>query len=594
MERSSAAFHAAFNLGDWTVQPAACSIGRAGNERHLRPMLMDMLVLLAEHAGEVVSKDEIVARVRDNRLVSESALSRDVAVLRRLLGDDARHPRYIETISKRGFRLVARVAAVEPRSPPRVAVLPFQSFGREGDDDYLADGFADALTTELARLPALFVISRQSMLRFRASSKTTPEIAREVNADAIVEGSLLRAADRIRVTAQLIDARSDQHLWAESCEGDAAGTVAILGRVTHAFAESIRSALTGDAAPHRKPSPDVVAEARLEYLKYRHHFGTWSREGVHKAIGHLQRALEIDPTYAHAYEGLAWSFAVLGYWGFMPIREAYPKAKAAALRALSLDPDLSEAHTALALVKWLQDWDLVGFKSEIMQALELNPSNEFAHTLHGLFLATIERDRSGAVAEVKTLLDLDPLSPVSNFSAAFVLVFAGEYEQAAERARRTLALYPDLLLAMYALGWAEIGLRRDAEALAVFERAAARSPDPITLSYVAHALGRVGRRGAALALLERLTREANEPLPEFACALVHIGLSDIDRAFDCLERSLVERDSRIFWFTVVPGLDALRDDPRFADLSRRIREVRPWPSTQPASSITHLSPGGAT
>jgi TolB-like protein/Tfp pilus assembly protein PilF len=533
-------------------------------------MLMDMLVLLAEHAGEVVSKDEIVARVRDNRLVSESALSRDIAALRRLIGDDTRHPRYIETIPKRGFRLVARIAAVEARRLPRVAVLPFHSFGREVGDDYLADGFTDALTTELARLPALFVISRQSMLRFRASSRTIPKIAREVNADALVEGSVLCTAGRIRVTAQLIDARSDKHLWAESCEGDEVGAAAILGRMTHAFAESIRSALTGSAAPHRKPPPHVDAEARLEYLKYRHYSATWSREGLHKAIGHLQRALEIDPTYAYAYEGLAWSLAVLGYWGFMPTREAYPKAKAAAMQALSLDPSLSEAHTSLALVKWLHDWDLAGFRTEIATALELNPNNAFAHFLHGLFLATIERDRSGTVAELKTLLDLDPLSPVSNFSAAFVLVFAGAYEQAAERARRTLVLYPDVPLAMYALGWAEVGLRQYAEALAVFERAADRSPNPIGLSYVAFAAGRAGRNEAARALLEQLTREAKEPLPDFACALIHIGLSDIDRAFDCLERSLVERDSRIFWFAVLPGLETLQEDPRFADLSRRI------------------------
>lgn len=533
-------------------------------------MLMDMLVLLAEHAGEVVSKGEIVARVRDNRLVSESALSRDIAALRRLLGDDTRHPRFIETIPKRGFRLVARVAPVEPRGLPRVAVLPFQSFGRESGEDYLAGGFADALTTELARLPALFVISRQSMLRFRASSRTISEIAREVNADAIVEGSVLHTAGRIRVTAQLIDASSDKHLWADGCESDEAGVAAILGRTAHAFAESIRSALTGSAAPRRKPPPEVDAEARLEYFKYRHYFATWSQEGVRKAIGHLQRALEIDPTYAHAYEGLAWSLAVLGYWGFMPIREAYPKAKAAALRALSFDPSLSEAHTSLALVKWLHDWDLAGFRSEIATALELNPNDAFAHLLHGLFLATIERDGGGTAVEVRTLLDLDPLSPLSNFSAGFVLVFAGAYEQAAERARRTLVLYPDVPLAMYALGWAEVGLRRDAEALAVFERAADWSPNPIGLSYVAFAAGRAGQTETARALLERLTRDAREPLPDFACALIHIGLSDIDRAFDCLERSLVERDSRIFWFAVLPGLEALREDPRFADLSRRI------------------------
>jgi TolB-like protein/Tfp pilus assembly protein PilF len=542
-------------------------------------MLMDMLVLLAEHAGEVVSKDEIVRRVRDNRLVSESALSRDMAALRRLLGDDTRHPRYIETIPKRGFRLVARVAAVEPRGTPRVAVLPFQSFGREVGDDYLADGLADALTTELARIPELFVISRQSMLRFRATSRTIPEIARELNADAIVEGSVLRTSGRIRVTAQLVDARSDKHLWAESSEGDEAGAMAILGTMTHAFAESIRSALTGCTAPRRKPPPDVDAEARLEYLKGRYYFATWSREGLRKAISHFQRALEIDPTYASAYEGLAWSLAVLGYWGFMPIHEAYPKAKAAALHALLLDPSLSEAHTSLALVKWLHDWDLAGFRTEIATALELNPNSPFAHLLHGLFLATIERDRGRTVAELKTLLELDPLSPVSNFSAAFVLVFAGAYEEAAERARRTLTLYPDVPLAMYALGWAEVGLRQDAEALAVFEQAANRSPDPIALSYVAFAAGRAGRKEAASALLERLTGEAKEPLPDFACALIHIGLSDFDRAFECLERSLADRDSRIFWFAVLPGLERLREDPRFADLSRRIMLACAAPAT---------------
>lgn len=569
MERTRAAFHAAFRLGEWTVRPAACSIERPGTVRHLRPMLMDLLVLLAENAGKVVSRDELTAGVRDERFVSESTLSRDIAVLRQLLDDDTKRPRYVETIPKRGFRLVAPVAAAEPGGAPRVAVLPFENLGRRFDDDALVDGFADALTTELARTPGLRVVSRQSMLRFRGSSRPVPQIAREVNADAVVEGSLARVDGRIRATAQLIDARSDQHLWAESCEGEAADTAVLLGRATRAFAGSIRSTLLGGEAPRPRPAPEVLAEARLEYVRYRHHFGKWSREGLLRGLGHLQRALEIDPAFAYAYEGMAWSLATLGYWGFMPIDEAYPKAKAAALRALSLDPDLSEAHVALALARWLHDWDVAGVEPEVARALELNPSNEFAHFLRGLYLATIARDRAGAEAEVRAALEIDPLSLVTNFSAAFILVFAGEYGKAAERARRTLELYPDSVLAMYALGWAQVGMGLPADALATFERAATLSPDPIGLSYVAFAQGRLGNTEAALALLDRLTHGTGD-LPAFARALVHVGLSDLDEAFACLERSLAEGDSRLFWFAVLPGLEPLREDPRFAELARRM------------------------
>jgi len=570
--RRRAAFHAAFRVGEWTVRPSVCSIERDGVERHLRPMLMEMLVLLSERAGEVVSKEDIFERVWENRFVSESTLSRDVAVLRRLLGDDARHPRFIATISKRGFRLIAPVTPVTAADQVRIGVIPFENLNHDDENDYLADGFADALTTELARRSGLRVISRQSMPHFRRSAQTIPEIAAELRAAALVEGSMMRTDDRIRVNAQLLEGPTDQHLWADTWEGDKASMLSNLGGVTGGFADAIHATLHPDALVRLSPSRQVVASAHGEYLKSRYHFAKWTEEGVRKGIGHLQRALEIDPTHTQAYAGLAWCLVVLGYWGFMPVEEAYPKAKAAALRAISLEPS-SEAHTALAVVRWLHDWDLAAMRSELSQALEMNPSNGDAHLLRGLYLATMDRDHDGALHEARVGLDLDPLSPMSNFSAAYLLLFVGEFEQAIDRAQRTLALYPESPLALHALGWAETGLGRLAEATEAFERAQAAAPGAIHATYVAFAYGRTGRRTEGRELLRGLIDTPGDPLPDFAQALIHIGLGDCDLAFQCLERTLAARDSRIFWFAVVPGLDLLRADPRFPDLMRRARDA---------------------
>jgi len=569
--RSRGTSRVAFRMGEWTVRPAECSIERKGVERHLRPMLMEMLVLLSEHAGEVVSKEDIFERVWENRLVSESTLSRDVAVLRRLLDDDARKPRFIETISKRGFRLVSSVTSLKAPDQIRIGVIPFENLNHDDENDYLADGFADALTTELARRPGLRVISRHSMLHFRRSEQTIPEIAKELRASALVEGSMMRADDRIRVNVQLLEGPSDQHLWADTWEGEKNSMLSNLGGVTGGFADAIRSILLRTPPVYPSSSQRVVASAHTEYLKYRHHFAKWTQEGLQKGIAHLQQALEIDPTHAQAYAGLAWSLVVLGYWGFMPVEEAYPRAKVAALRAISLEAS-SEARTALAVVRWLQDWDLGATESELSQALEMNPSNGDAHFLRGLYRAVMDRDHDGAVQEARACLDVDPLSPMSNFSAAYLHLFAGDFEQAIDRAHRTLALYPDAPFALHAVGWANTGLGHLADATEAFEKAHSVAPGAIHATYVAFAYGRIGRTTEARNLLRALTEAPGDPLPDFAQALVHIGLGDCDPAFDCLERTLAAHDSRIFWFPVLPGLDVLRADPRFPDLMRRVRE----------------------
>jgi tetratricopeptide (TPR) repeat protein len=262
---------------------------------------------------------------------------------------------------------------------------------------------------------------------------------------------------------------------------------------------------------------------------------------------------------------------VLGYWGYLPIQQAYPRAKEAALKAVELEDSLGEGHVALGLIHWLLDLDLAACERELRRGVELSPSSEFAHLWLAKFLLMIRGDRRSAFEEARLALDLDPVSLSTNFSMAWFWLFAGEYERAAEQARKTLELHPDAHHAYYVLGWVHTAGSQYAEALAAFEKAAAISRDVISLAYLAHAYGRAGQRSAAQALLaELLDRRQREYVPEFALALAHTGLGDLDRALESFERCYEERDSRLFWLPFVPCFDPLRSDPRYDELVRRL------------------------
>ncbi|MBM3746283.1 MAG: tetratricopeptide repeat protein [Acidobacteria bacterium] len=533
-------------------------------------MLMDLLVLLAENAGQVVTKERILDQVWQSRFVSESTLTSNVAELRRLLGEGPGRLRLIETISKRGYRLIAPVASGPPE-PPRLAVLPFDNLSCDPEEDYFADGMADAVITELGRIAGLRVISRQSVLRFKGCGQSLAEIARELKVDTVVEGSALLAGRRVRITAQLIQVEPEQHLWAQSYECDLGDILAVQAQVARAIAEAVHAALTPLDLARLSCAPRVNSEAHVAYLKARHHGARWTQEGVEKGLQYLAEAIEKDPNYAPAYALLAVCLCVLGYWGHLPIQQAYPRAKAAALKAVELEDSLSEGHVALGLTQWMLDWDLPACEREIRRGLELNPSSEQAHFWLAMFLLIIRGDGRGALEEAKLALELDPLSLTTSFSVAYLLMFAGEYQQAADQARRTLELYPGALHAYYGLGWVYLGESRYAEAVAAFEKAAATSRDAFSLAYLGHAYGRAGQSRAAQAALAEL-RDLRERgyVPEFCFALPYAGLGDLDRAFESLERCYAERDGRLFWLAAAPCFDPLRSDPRYDDLLRRM------------------------
>lgn len=561
---------APFRLGEWIVRPDVCRIEGPSEQRRLRPMLLDLLVLLAERPGEVVSKDRIFDQLRNNRFVSESTLTRDVAELRRALGDDARHPCYIETIPKRGYRLVADVEAGS-FAEPIVAVLPFDSLKAHSEEEYFADGITDAVITELGRIGDLRVVSRQSVLRFKGSTMSLRDIARELGVDALIEGTAILQGKHFRITAQLIQVEPEQHLWAERYEGTTSDLVATERRIALAVAESIRGALAPDERARLESTKDSHPEAHLEYLKARHHWGKWTQPALQTALLHARRAIDLDPTYAPAHEMLARSFAILGYWGYMPGREAYPLAKSSAEHAIDLDESLGDAHAALGLVRWLNDWDIESCASESKFAVALSPSSEFARLIRALFLVTMRGDRQGALDEASAALTLDPLSFFSNFGTTWIYIFTRDYEQAAHQAAATIEMYPEALHAHFAMGHVKLGQERYSEAVSAFETALHLEREITLLGSLGHAYAKTGRVSEARALLTEIAeRAASEEVSLTVPAMVHIGLGEHERALALLEKAYRARDGRLFGIATIPTFLSLHNDSGYRNLISRL------------------------
>jgi adenylate cyclase len=561
-----------FRVGDWLIEQDTCILSHGEQKKHVRPLLIELLGVLVEQAGQVVTKAEILDRVWSGRFVSESVLTRTMTELRHVLNEPAEAPQIIETIPRRGYRLIAPVEAIGGADEPRLAVLPFENLNHGAEQDYFAEGISDALITELGSIRSLRVISRQSVLRYKGSGKSLPEIARELKVGVIVEGAALCTGNRIRITAQLIQAEPEQHLWAHTYEAEMRDILQLQGRVARAIAESVHAILTPDDLARLSRPRVANPEAHLAYLKGRFHLRQWTRESIEKGFEYLQQAIAIDPRCAPPYVQLAEGLAALGYWGHLPQHQAYTEAKAAVSKALELDDWLSDAHAIFGMVSWLLDWDLDRCEHEMQRALELNPSSQLAHMLYANFLVTMRNRRDEALREAALGIEFDPLSVNTNFTFAYKLLFAGEYDRALAQAVGTLETFPDCLHAWYVRGWAELGRGSPAAAVAAFEKAARLSPDAFSLAYLAHALGRSGQRSQAHAILDDLmARRASEYVAEFIFVLVYSGLGEIDAAFESIEKCYAERDSRLFWLQVVPCFEPLRGDRRYDDLARRLQ-----------------------
>jgi len=501
-----------------------------------------------------------------------------------------------------------------PRPPEGIdslAVLPLENLSGDPEQEYIADGMTEALIAELSKIEALRVISRTSVMQYKNAAKSLPAIARELNVDAIVEGSALQAGDRIRITAQLIEAKTDRHLWAESYERDIRDVLALQADVARAIAERIRITLTPEESRGLAHAAAVDPEAHEAVLRGRFHLNKLSAGSAREAISHFEQAIQRDPDYALAYAGLAEAYDVLASMGAIPPDEGWPRVRAEATKALRLDENLAVAHALIADVKFIYEWDWKGAEAEYRRAIELHPGSAAAHDWYALLLTAMGRHEE-AIREARRALELDPISIGANLNAGSVLYMARRYGEAVRQLNDTLALDPGailahgLLLDLY-LAYPQIALLgarqydpeiEDAvhsadlqtdppetrshaaearlqklitdEAIARFERVAADAGPTATLRLV-RTYASSGRTREARALLDEFLAEADTSyISPVDLAITYAAFQDRDRVFQWLERACENRAMGVAFLAVHPRWDPYRDDPRFGALIQKL------------------------
>jgi TolB-like protein/DNA-binding winged helix-turn-helix (wHTH) protein/Flp pilus assembly protein TadD len=452
-----------------------------------------------------------------------------------------------------------------------LAVLPLESLSGDASQDYFADGMTDELITDLGQISALRVISRTSAMAYKRVHRPLAEIARELNVDAVVEGTVLRFGERVRITAQLIQVPDEKHLWAQSYEGDLQDTLALQNSVARAIAKQIHVTLNPQEEAALQKSRPVNGEAYEAYLRGRYFWNKRTRDGLVKATDYFQHAIDSDPDYASAYSGLADSYALSGDWeyGILSPQDAFPKAKAAATKALALDDNLSEAHTSLAFIQDLYDWDWASAEKEYKRARALNPSYATAHHWYAWHLIVVGRNDEG-IAELKKAESLDPLSLIISADLADALCIAHRYDESVQQSQKTIEMDPHFAVAHYQLGQALEQKHRYDEAIAEFRRAIELSGGNTTFeSTLASAYALSGRKGEATKIVKDLeSRQSQGSSTDASIALVYVGLGDNDRAMSWLNRAYQARFNPSILMR--PVFDPLRSDPRFQDLLHRI------------------------
>jgi TolB-like protein/DNA-binding winged helix-turn-helix (wHTH) protein/Flp pilus assembly protein TadD len=452
-----------------------------------------------------------------------------------------------------------------------LAVLPFESLSSDASQDYFADGMTDELISDLGQISALRVISRTSVMAYKRARKPLPEIARELNVDAVVEGTVLRSGDQVRITAQLIEASADKHLWSQSYEGELRDTLALQNKVAKAIADQIRISLNPQEQAALKNVKVVNPEAYVSYLKGRYFWNKRTTDSLKVALAYFNQAIEEDPKYAQAYSGLADTYALMGDWQYavMTPKEALPKAKAAAIKALELDSALGEAHNSLAFCLDGFDWDLDSAGKEFRRAIELNPGYATAHHWYAWHLSLLGR-YDEAIAEMRKAENLDPLSLVINADLAELLVLAHSYDESIRQSRKTIEMDPNFGLAHNHLAQAYLQKQMNDEAVAELQEAVQLSGgSPTCIANLARAYVASGKRSEAEKLLSDLKKRSN-PSHSLASeiAVIYVALGDADQAITWLKRGYEERFNP--GVLLRPGFDPLRSDPRFEDLVRRI------------------------
>lgn len=591
---------------------------------NVRGQPVEILSILLERPGELVSREELRARLWSNSTFGDFDHSLNAAVnkLREALEDSAETRRFIETVPRRGYRFSAAVQAActspvsndaqelpthdrkssHPHPDRRLAalalgivisaaflalgiltlrrpttpaisslvVLPFANLSGDPNQEYFADGLTETLITDLAQTGAIRVISRTTAMQYKATKKTLPEIAQQLHVEAVVEGSVQRSADRVRIDAKLIHAPSERPLWAQRYERDERDVLVLENEVARAIVQQIHGNI--GQAPNRSSIAAIDPAVQEDYLRGLYY---WSHRplGLQKSIVYFQQALEKQPTYAPAYAGLALCYATMGSWenGALPPQETMPKAKAAALKALQLDDSLSQAHAALAYVYHHYDWNWAAAENEFHRSLQLNSNDPIAHHWYSHFLTAAGRNAE-SLAESKRAQELDPLDPSISIHLAWLYYYAHEYDKVIEQSKEVIEAAPESFWPHFDLGLAYEQKKMFQEAIKEFGIAKQMSP---ASTFVTAALGHTqavaGEHEQALrALTELLERAKKTYVPAFDVAVVCAGIGDRKRTVDWLDRALTERSGWLLYLQYDPRFESLRSNSSLQYIARRV------------------------
>jgi len=613
---------------DFELDVRTGELRKRGVKLRLQGQPLQVLAALLNRAGDVVTRKELRAQIwtADTFVDFDHSLHNAIARLREVLGDSAETPRYIETLPRRGYRFIAPVDRAETHSPspsttserpneapadlrptrsrtfltatiltllviavvvwlartdthptsaaPRlnsIAVLPLDNLSGDPSEEFFADGMTDQLITDLAKVGSLRVISRTSVMRYKGTKKGLPEIARELNVDAIVEGSVIRAGRRVRVTAQLLAAPTDQHLWAETYDRDLGDILKLQGEVADAIAGQVRAKLTPTQQALIRRAHAVNPDAYDAYLKGRLYFVNefTNPDSLKKAQHYFEESIQTDPNFALAYAGLADTYVYLAFAGALQKDQAYRLAKEELARALELDDSIGEAYDTLGALSWRFDWDWDTADREFNRAIALAPSYSCAHEDRALFLGFVGR-RDEALAEIAKIDQLD-YGPSSAGAESATYYLLRDYPRLIEASKRAILFYPKDWSQHYDLGVGYEGVGKAQQAIPEYQKAIEMAACSQTAGVaLAHAYSALGKKAEAEKILRDLERKSKgTSASPYTMATIYAGLGENDKAFEFLEKAYSEKSLDISWSLKSDLLlDSLRPDPRFQNLLR--------------------------
>src|SRR5215469_669608 len=570
-----------FQLAGWQVQPQLNSISRDGQTIRVEPKMMQVLVLLAQHSGEVVSKEQLVHEVWRDTFVSDDVLVRCISGLRKVFGDDAARPEIIETVSKRGYRLLVPVTAnrqgdhsgwLRSEAADSIAILPFENTGHHPDMEYLSDGITETIINNLSKLRGLRVVPRTSVFHYKGRAVNPAIIGRDLRVRLVLTGHVAQRGTRLVIGTELIDTKNESQIWGETYNCMPDDILSIQDEIASKISKGLQLQMTDTERRSLTKHPTQNREAYHLHLKAMYFVKKWTPEGLQKGLEYTMRAIEADPAYSEAYSGLANLYTTVGMFGGLPPTEAFPRAKAAAIKALEIDDGAANAHAALAFVRLVFDWDFPGAEAESRRAIELGPQLTDGHYAYSCWCLTSGLYEE-ALAEARCALDLDPLSATANFHLGAVQYFCRRYDDAIAQLRKTSELDPHFAAAqaLVALTYALKGQHAEAilEADKVLE---VPEVDLRIQAQYGAVCALAGKPDRAREVLEKLKAGCKSPYFSFSfeCAGIYAVLGEQDQAFEWLDKALLMHSGMLIYVSVFPEFETLRDDPRFAAILGRI------------------------